>query len=210
MSYNNIGLTTPRGSGTSGYIQRNLSHPRQTDELRPNPNHERYQDRPSSHRQPDRSILEHERKRRIENRCVELRLELENQAIEDEESIDRSVDELRQRLLREDLEDSSGSRRNLGPLKPHESHEIAAMKLEENEKLRTALKVDGSYVEGQAFDRELQAERKALRAERKAQAIEERQRRTADRPTRPAPQSRVGSRFRDGKPYQKPPPPPTS
>ena len=26
MSYNGIGLTTPRGSATSGHVQRNLSH----------------------------------------------------------------------------------------------------------------------------------------------------------------------------------------
>lgn len=48
------------------------------------------------------------------------------------------------------------------------AHEIAAMKLKENEKFRAALGVNSSYVEGQAFDRELQAQRKA-------QAIGERQ-----------------------------------
>ncbi|PLW41676.1 hypothetical protein PCANC_13174 [Puccinia coronata f. sp. avenae] len=187
MSYNNIGLTTPRGSGTSGYVQRNLSQPRPPDDYRAKAN-ERYDDHLGAQRKPDQSILEHERKRRVENKCVELQLELEEQEIAEEEVTAR-VDELRQKLLKEELA------RGPGPVKPHQSHEIAAMKLKENEKFRAALGVNSSYVEGQAFDRELQAQRKA-------QAIEERQQRDAERAARglssvPPPRTRE-------KPYDKP------
>ncbi|KAA1068521.1 RNA-splicing factor [Puccinia graminis f. sp. tritici] len=186
MSYNNIGLTTPRGSGTSGYVQRNLSQARPTEDYRSKPNG-RYDDHLGGQRKPDQGILEHERKRRVENKCVELQLELEEQGL-DEVIVEARVDELRQKLLKEDVA------RGPGQFKPHESHEIAAMKLKENEKFRNALGVKGSYVEGQAFDRELQAQRKA-------QAMQERQLREDEHAARGV-QSR-GPRGRE-KPYDKP------
>ncbi|PLW47597.1 hypothetical protein PCANC_18666 [Puccinia coronata f. sp. avenae] len=181
-------LATPRGSGTSGYVQRNLSQPRPPDDYGAKAN-DRYDDHLGAQRKPDQSMLEHERKRRVENKCVELQLELEEQEIAEEEVTAR-VDELRQKLLKEELA------RGPGPVKPHQSHEIAAMKLKENEKFREALGVmNSSYVEGQAFDRELQAQRKA-------QAIEERQQRDAERAAQglssvPPPRTRE-------KPYDKP------
>lgn len=96
--YNGIGLTTPRGrsvlavsycqirllkllslfySGTNGYVVRNLSTLR---------SHETSQDRanawdlaPPKHREPDEGILEHERKRGVEVKCLQLQLELEDE-----------------------------------------------------------------------------------------------------------------------------------
>lgn len=73
--YNGIGLTTPRGSGTNGYVVRNLSTLR---------SYQSTQDRqaawdaaPPKHREPDQAILEHERMRKVEIKCLELQLELE-------------------------------------------------------------------------------------------------------------------------------------
>ncbi|KAJ7068046.1 hypothetical protein C8F01DRAFT_1116659 [Mycena amicta] len=75
--YNGIGLTTPRGSGTNGYVVRNLSTLR---------SHQPAQDRnnawdvaPPKHREPDEGILEHERKRKVEVKCLELQLQLEDE-----------------------------------------------------------------------------------------------------------------------------------
>lgn len=73
----NVGLTTPRGSGTSGYVQRNLSHLRPRDNAQPYP-----KDIDSiKHRQrkPDQEILEHDRKREIEVKLFELRDKLEDE-----------------------------------------------------------------------------------------------------------------------------------
>lgn len=63
-------------SGTNGYVIRNLSTLR---------SHETSQDRanawdsgPPKHREPDEGILEHERKRKVEVKCLELQLELED------------------------------------------------------------------------------------------------------------------------------------
>ncbi|CAG8604138.1 6891_t:CDS:2, partial [Acaulospora colombiana] len=70
------GLTTPRGSGTNGYVVRNLSHLR---------SHDTAADRaameppPMKHREPDKDILEHERKRKVEVACLELRDKLEDE-----------------------------------------------------------------------------------------------------------------------------------
>lgn len=78
--YNNIGLQTPRGSGTSGYVTRNLSHIQQRrekqDYLKENDlkRHEQ-----TLTKKPNKEILEHERKREIELKCVELQDMMEDQ-----------------------------------------------------------------------------------------------------------------------------------
>ena len=74
----NVGLSTPRGSGTSGYVQRNLAFqrprdtaspytPRESDALRHKP------------RAPDQGLLEHDRKREVEVKVFELRDKLEEE-----------------------------------------------------------------------------------------------------------------------------------
>ncbi|KAJ5205463.1 mRNA splicing factor Cwf21 [Penicillium cf. griseofulvum] len=89
----NVGLTTPRGSGTSGYVQRNsaLLKPRNTGYGAPYPpisgaNGSGPMDRPFKQRMPDKQILEHDRKRAIEVKVMEERerLEEENERIEEE------------------------------------------------------------------------------------------------------------------------------
>jgi hypothetical protein len=73
----NVGLTTPRGSGTSGYVQKNRSLLRPRDKVAPYPKDwEHAKHRP---RQPDAEILEHEAKRDIEVKVFELRDKLEEE-----------------------------------------------------------------------------------------------------------------------------------
>ncbi len=74
----NVGLSTPRGSGTSGYVQRNLAQMRPRDMGAP------YAPRDSDHlrhkpRQPDQGLLEHDRKREVEVKVFELRDQLEEE-----------------------------------------------------------------------------------------------------------------------------------
>ena len=73
----NVGLTTPRGSGTSGYVQRNLSH------LRPRDNFAPYSKDLDSikhrQRQPDKEILNHDRLREVEVKVFDLRDRLEDE-----------------------------------------------------------------------------------------------------------------------------------
>jgi hypothetical protein len=71
----NVGLATPRGSGTSGYIQKNLAQMRPRDRAAPYPSdHQQYKQR-----QPDKGILEHDRKREVEVKVFELRDKLEDE-----------------------------------------------------------------------------------------------------------------------------------
>ncbi|KAM5475200.1 RNA-splicing factor [Microsporum audouinii] len=86
----NVGLTTPRGSGTSGYVQRNLSLLKPRDPNYGAPPAPYGESGPSDagfkQRQPDKQILEHDRRRAIEVRIMEERdrLEEENEKIAEE------------------------------------------------------------------------------------------------------------------------------
>lgn len=68
--YNGIGLTTARGSGTNGYVQRNLSH------VRAKPQRQEYA-RPDqvkpiiAERKANQEILDHQKKRQIEVKLLQ-------------------------------------------------------------------------------------------------------------------------------------------
>lgn len=64
--YNGIGLTTARGSGTNGYVQRNMAFVK--DRPRQQYNTERTQ---PVQKKPNEEILEHERKRQLEVKVLE-------------------------------------------------------------------------------------------------------------------------------------------
>jgi serine/arginine repetitive matrix protein 2 len=73
--YNGIGLRTARGTGTNGYVQRNLSF------LKPKTNKTDYsykEQRPSTVvRKPRDEIMLHKSRRGIEVECLEYREKLE-------------------------------------------------------------------------------------------------------------------------------------
>ena len=73
----NVGLTTPRGSGTSGYVQRNLSHLKPRDNFAPYPKD--YDSLKHRQRKPDKDILNHDRLREIEVKVFDLRDKLEDE-----------------------------------------------------------------------------------------------------------------------------------
>lgn len=78
--YNGIGLTTARGSGTSGYVQKNLSSinkSRQKVDYRTEEDIQRME--AALNRPPNKEILEHQKKRQVEVKCVKEREQLEGQ-----------------------------------------------------------------------------------------------------------------------------------
>ena len=79
--YNGIGLETARGSGTNGYVQRNLAfvHEKKEKVRYKNEADLAKNDASFANRQPNKEILEHERKRKLELKCLELREVLEEQ-----------------------------------------------------------------------------------------------------------------------------------
>jgi len=169
----NVGLTTPRGSGTSGYVQRNLSNlkPRQHPYARSNLSTSKssYDDDSSRYRQrqPDAEILDHERKRAIELQVFELRDKLEEEGKADEDEIDEQCEALRRKLTTpmptgpaaERTKESSAGRRDL---KSYQVHELAEEKIKETEKLRKAFGISNDYEEGGHWKRQEERKREAM------------------------------------------------
>ncbi|KAI9136791.1 hypothetical protein BKA69DRAFT_1128770 [Paraphysoderma sedebokerense] len=195
--YNGIGLVTPRGSGTNGYVQRNRSH------IRPRNDRVEYKsidlkdNNGPTLKQPNKDILEHERKRAVEVKCLELQMELEDEGL-DEDEIESRVDELRSKLLSElssnDLPPSSSM---------SETHHKQLAKQNENVKLASALGIDsGSFVSGAAFDRELQEQKKLERQkefeERMIKKLEEEEKRKEEQKKREKEMKKMKRSFEEG------------
>ncbi len=141
----NVGLTTPRGSGTSGYVQRNLSNLRPRDSsFSPYPT----DSLKHRQRQPNAEILEHDRLRQIEVQVFELRDKLEDEEV-DEDEIEAQTEALRRNLLlSNDGDEMKAEGRGKKALKVHQVHELAKAKIEESDRLRRALGIREDYEEG--------------------------------------------------------------
>lgn len=133
--YNGVGLPTPRGSGTSGHVQRNCALLYKKEKLK---HVEENQPEPIN-RQPNKEILEHTKKREIEVKCLELSDALEEQGYAQEE-IDSKIESYRKILLdnyaksKDDKQHSNESGRS----NVRDSHQNAEAQLERNAKLRDA------------------------------------------------------------------------
>lgn len=78
--YNGIGLVTPRGSGTNGYVTRNMSFIRRhKDKVDYKSEEELKKLEASMHKKPNQEILDHERKRKVELKCIEMQELMEEQ-----------------------------------------------------------------------------------------------------------------------------------
>mmetsp|Transcript_15433 Transcript_15433/g.18560 ORF Transcript_15433/g.18560 Transcript_15433/m.18560 type:complete len:324 (+) Transcript_15433:19-990(+) len=147
MAYNGIGLVTPRGSGTNGYVQRNLGA------LKP---HQRGQQRksfddyrqPAVTKKPNKAILEHNRKRKIELKLLLLEEDLKSRGLSDEE-IKKRVEKDRKYLRRRLTSgDDISSEKEL-----KETHAVSFLKEKENEKLRRAFGIKSGHRNGESFKR---------------------------------------------------------
>ena len=170
----NVGLTTPRGSGTSGYVQKNRSLLRPRDKVAPYPKDwDQAKHRP---RQPDAQILEHEAKREIEVKVLELRDKLEDEGYVmrsgfvwrlltpisvDEDEMDDQCEALR-RKLEQERQDGKDLGPNAKRLKSHQVHDLAKAKIEESERLRKALGISADYVEGSHWRKQEERMRESL------------------------------------------------
>lgn len=76
--YNGIGLLTPRGSGTSGYVQANKFNLRRAPHSADESNKNKLEDGPKE-KQPNMEIILHNRKREIEVKLYELQMTLEDE-----------------------------------------------------------------------------------------------------------------------------------
>ncbi|KAG8860148.1 RNA-splicing factor [Tulasnella sp. 330] len=169
--FNGIGLTTPRGSGTNGYVQRNLSHLRPKDD-----NYNRnanFDDLKGPRmREPDQGILDHERKRQVEVKCLELQVELEDKELPEEE-IETQVSALRTRLL-ENLS-ARQPPTSAKTLKAYDTHGLAVAKKAELSRMALALGTSVNYQEGDAFNKDKQEALKQQRAIERAETEKRKQ-----------------------------------
>lgn len=166
----NVGLSTPRGSGTSGYVQKNKSLLRPRDKMAPYPKD--WEASKHKQRQPDKDILEHESRREIEVKVFELRDKLEEEGLDDDD-IDDQCDALRKKL-----EHERQSGKDFGPnarhLKSHQVHDLAKAKIEESERLRKALGISADYEEGSHWRKQEERLRETVERKEKEELEEKR------------------------------------
>ena len=78
--YNGIGLSTARGSGTNGYVQRNIAFIKHhKDKIDYKSETELAKLDAQINKKPNQEILDHERKRRVELKCIEMQELMEEQ-----------------------------------------------------------------------------------------------------------------------------------
>jgi serine/arginine repetitive matrix protein 2 len=151
MSYNGVGLSTARGSGTNGYVQRNLSNIKSKTVMRKDTANYLAAPEHQLSRPANKEILDHERKRLVEIKCLELEDELMGKGV-DEDEIDVQVDQLRQELL-QDLERFT---KEAKLMKEWQTHQLAEAKEIDNNRFAAALGINPDHQVGAAFNKELQ------------------------------------------------------
>ncbi|KAK5826603.1 hypothetical protein PVK06_021529 [Gossypium arboreum] len=150
--YNGIGLTTPRGSGTNGYIQSNKffvkpKTNRVTDSTKP---FEADQGTAGlTTRKPNKEILEHDRKRQIELKLVILEDKLAEQGYTESEIADKLVEA--RKALEDAQQEKDEEEGEVIPIPTRQqkvsdtqTHQIAARKEKQMETFRAALGIGAS------------------------------------------------------------------
>ncbi|VDP78686.1 unnamed protein product [Schistosoma mattheei] len=173
--YNGIGLPTPRGSGTNGYVQKNLAFISNFKEQNPYKTEEDIKRADALlFKEPNKEILEHERKRKIEVKCFEMEQEMEEQGYTQSE-IEFRVNGFRKKLLDElkaseikkipNVEPFEISQSEHGKLLPKGTHENAAVNILKNTIFKEALGIGEQFQDGNSV--ELAVQRKKDDAETK-------------------------------------------
>eukprot|EP00286_Rhodomonas_abbreviata_P005052 CAMPEP_0181324380 /NCGR_PEP_ID=MMETSP1101-20121128/20327_1 /TAXON_ID=46948 /ORGANISM="Rhodomonas abbreviata, Strain Caron Lab Isolate" /LENGTH=209 /DNA_ID=CAMNT_0023432549 /DNA_START=81 /DNA_END=707 /DNA_ORIENTATION=- len=172
--YNGVGLRTVRGTATNGYVQKNMAFRPQATQIDYAKAGEAASQKSSiANREPNKEIMDHQNKRKMELKLMEFRLAMEDRGF-DEDEIEEKLAEVRKKLENEELKLKEDSKPNLS-----NTHAIAAAKAKESAKMANALGIR-DHEEGAAFNQELQAQRKAEKHaewERKQEEREEEDRR---------------------------------
>lgn len=194
MSYNGIGLSSVRGSATSGHVQANRGHVnanrlrRQQERNSQSGSHQKYNPVSATARQQGHSdIQKHEERRRIENELLELQEEMEDAGHLSPDEIKARIERERTRLLhRAEGKPGPSNREHRGEPQSRgqrwdrqKTAANQALKTQQNDRLGSALGIQrDSHVEGQAFDRELQEQKKTerkLQLDKDKQLLEEKE-----------------------------------
>jgi len=149
--YNGIGLQTPRGSGTSGYVQKNLSF------VKPQKTREEFLKELAQLKEnilpppkpANKDIVLHQQKREIELHLLKMREKLESENVNQDE-IELKIQKAA-KILHEKFE--SGE---ISAISTKGSHEAALGKEREYAKMKKAFNMSDDYKPGSAFDFESQ------------------------------------------------------
>jgi serine/arginine repetitive matrix protein 2 len=148
--YNGIGLTTPRGSGTSGHVVKNSSF------LRPEFFRNKIDENTGKHNNSssqalhsavgNKEILDHNKKREIESKLYELQETMIEQGYGDAE-IEEKLAEARKKTQKNGMGTSSR-----GSKSSNDSHVRGSLKNEENVRIRSAFGINSDFSEGDSFN----------------------------------------------------------
>ncbi|KAI6230172.1 Cwf21 domain-containing protein [Aphelenchoides fujianensis] len=147
--YNGVGVQTARGTGTSGYVQSNVSALSYSKHRKAyNAEEDIARAEAVIERKPNAELLDHEYKRRIEIKCVELEDLMESEGGKTQEEIDETVSEYRQLLFSE----FESGRLNLDDeLDIRNSHSRMKVAKDNRDRMRNALGISNEYVAGTVF-----------------------------------------------------------
>ncbi|XP_042510109.1 protein starmaker [Macadamia integrifolia] len=158
--YNGIGLQTPRGSGTNGYIQTNKFFVKPRNSRVETKGFEGDQGT-AGVKKPNREILEHDRKRQIQLKLVVLEDKLIDQGYTDDE-IQEKLQDARETLEAATASEESGAGGSFmtdKKVSDTQTHQIAARKERQMETLRAALGIErGGELQEQKQENELGSE----------------------------------------------------
>lgn len=169
--YNGIGLTTPKGSGTNGYVQRNMATitAARLDFQKMNKSFKAAPD--MKVKKANLELLLHEQKRKVEVDLLKLEDELKAAGMADAE-IESTISNERRNMM---AAVSEGTLRYDSELAKKDTHQLALEKEKELAKFEKAVRIDRStHVHGQAFDQELQHEMKLQRMQARAEQEQKR------------------------------------
>ncbi|MCP9257671.1 Exocyst complex component 3 [Dirofilaria immitis] len=147
--YNGIGLQTARGSGTNGYVQANMAN-LLLSKKRVAYNSEADIKRAEAeiNKQPNKELLEHNRKRHIELKCADFEMLMENKGF-DEAEIQKKVSEYR-KLLQSQV--ASGELDIDAEMDNRDTHVRAKAAIENRGRMRAALGIKDDFVDGTSFE----------------------------------------------------------
>ena len=191
--YNGIGLNTPRGTGTNGYVQSNVAHVKEWKVKTPDGYREILDIPAPKIKDANKEILSHEKKRKIEVEVYKYRLELEEKNIPEEE-IEKQIEKKRSVLLgRLEIEEMDKSikrpnyflnekekreeKKQFFNKTNKESHSFKEAQLKKNERAKNILKISKDFQPGDGFDfdgeRRKQRQREKQEEEEKLEFIKQ-------------------------------------
>ncbi|XP_001943465.2 serine/arginine repetitive matrix protein 2 isoform X3 [Acyrthosiphon pisum] len=158
--YNGIGLATARGSGTNGYVQRNWAAIKKVkDQTSFKTDEELAKIDSAANRQPNQELLDHDRKRKVELKCIELEQSLEDQGFSQDEII-KKINNFRVTLLGK--QKTATEYDECGRPIVRDSHQFADEQLKKNARLREAFGISEFFIEGSSLDPERKIKEAAL------------------------------------------------